>query len=146
MVDKSRWGIGEAWIFLSIGDAGGGRPVSLDLVIGAADANNHAIPTDAEVEKAIGQLLGAGFIDVNGDRFALSAAGQELYARANATGQGHITRFLELADKWRSKPPSKASPVPWKLKEGELEAAYAAYHKRVQDWMRRSRDRRDRRP
>jgi hypothetical protein len=61
------WGTEEAWLFLSIGDAGGGKPASLDLVIGAADSNNHAIPTHSEVEKAISSLLGAGFIDINED-------------------------------------------------------------------------------
>jgi hypothetical protein len=110
------WRTEEAWLFLSIGDAGGGKPATLDLVIGAADGNNHAIPTQGEVEKAISHLLGAGLIDVNDDKFSLTSAGQEIFQRENAVaGRGHITRFLELADKWRITPPSHADPIPWRL-------------------------------
>jgi hypothetical protein len=139
------WGTEEAWLFLSIADAGGGKPASLDLVIGAADSNNHAIPTRAEVEKAISSLLGAGFIDVNADKFSLTAMGLEVFRRANAVpGRGHITRFLELADEWRSSPPSQADPIPWRLKPGQLEAAVAAHHQRFQEWFKKHRDDRGR--
>jgi len=134
------WATEEAWLFLSIGDAGGGKPATLDLVIGAADGNNHAIPNQGEVEKAISHLLGAGLIDITDDKFSLTSPGQEIFQRENAVaGRGHITRFLELADKWRTTPPSHADPIPWRLKPGQLEAAYAAYHQRFEEWFQKYR-------
>jgi len=106
------WSGEEAWIFLSIGDAGP-EPATLDKVISRADSMNHAIPTVEEFEGAIGQLLGAGLVAVSENKYELTRSGRSLYKDINAIQRGHIDRFIETAKQWRRNAPTKADPVPW---------------------------------
>jgi hypothetical protein len=91
----------EAWIFLSIGDAGGcDRLVGREAVIAMADAINHQLPTTDELADAVASLVAAGLVAVGGDDHALTEVGCRIYRRESASGRGHIARFLELDARW----------------------------------------------
>lgn len=101
----------DAWIFLSIGDAGGcDRPVAPDDLGTMADANNHAIPTPGELSAALASLTAAGLIAVAGEDVGLTEAGCVAYHEANTISRGHINRIFALADEWtRRLPPEGGS-------------------------------------
>ena len=68
----------EAWIFLSIGDAGGDKDwASLDAVIGMADSNNHSIPNASELGEAVSNLAGAGMVETKGSATRLTREGSD---------------------------------------------------------------------
>ena len=126
----------EAWIFLSIGDAEREGPATLDRIIGAADANNHAIPNVGEFEQAVGQLLGAGLITAAPERYSLTLQGQELYRMINSEERGHITRFVDTAKEWRDRAPSEAAAVRWSVDPTHFDQAYQQYSRCAQKAIR----------
>ncbi len=78
----------DAWIFMSIGDAGGvGRWVTLRRLIGAADSNNHSIPTIEELEDTFSKLIAAGLVETRGTDARLTSAGIDAYRTATAKSQ-----------------------------------------------------------
>jgi hypothetical protein len=131
------WAGSEAWIFLSIGDAARDGQATLDGVIGAADANNHAIPTVGEFEQAVGQLLGAGLITATPKDYALTPEGRELYAIINSVDRGHITRFIDTGKEWRARAPSEAAAVKWSVDPKRFDEAYLQYSRRAQKVIRK---------
>ena len=132
----------QAWIFLSIGDAGGGSSwADLDSVIGMADSNNHAIPTVAELRVAVRLLSGAGLVELDGLRLRLTERGCNEYRRVNDAKLGHIKRFVNLAHAWGAVPPSQITPqLEWGLTENDWRVAYNTYHRRFQEMYKRLRE------
>jgi len=135
--EQPGWTGAEAWIFLSIGDAAGGREATLDKVIAAADSNNHAIPNVDEFSSAIGRLVGAGLVLASPDRFSLTGAGEELFREINSVRRGHITRFIETADVWKTQPPSASAPVAWEVDPQHFHHALQLYHEWFEAWFER---------
>jgi len=135
--EERGWTGAEAWIFLSIGDAGGGGEATLDRVIGAADSNNHAIPTPDEFSRAIGQLLGARLIRVSTDRYSLTASGKALFKRINSVHRGHIQRFIETADLWRTAAPIAAESVTWEVDQVTFRESWEQYHRWFEEWFQK---------
>ena len=131
------WVGAEAWIFLSIGDAEREGQATLAGVIGAADANNHAIPTVGEFERAVGQLLGAGLITAAPDQYSLTLEGLQQYQTINSVHRGHITRYFETAKEWRSRAPSNAPAVGWSVDPTAFDQAYREYSRRASEIIRR---------
>jgi hypothetical protein len=64
----------HAWIFLSVSES----PASLQDVIAMADAINHAIPTDKELQVSLGWLRANGLIQKEGRRYSLTPSGLAL--------------------------------------------------------------------
>jgi hypothetical protein len=122
------WTGAEAWIFVSIGDASREGPAPLWKVIADADMNNHSIPNVDEFEQAVGQLLGAGLVRIEGELFALTESGSALFAKINDPKRGHIQRFIETVKEWREAAPSDAAPVTWSIGPEVFKAAFQQYH------------------
>lgn len=129
----------QAWIFLSIGDAGGvGGYMDLDKVIGAADANNHAVPTVAELRQAVRLLTGAGLVERDGDMLRLTRLGEGAYRQANVDRVGHITRLFNLSKVWETVPPPQvAQQDDWLLSDEGYLSAWKVYHERFWETYRR---------
>jgi hypothetical protein len=138
--EPRRWNGAEAWIFLSIGDAGGTEQTTLDKVIGAADSNNHSIPNVDEFSLAVGQLVGAGLVVAAPNRYALTDSGRHLFEEINSMRRGHITRFVETAKAWELRAPSDADPVQWQVDADLFKHAYETYHEWFQATYKRLRD------
>jgi len=124
------WTGAEAWIFVSIGDASAEGRASLDKVIGAADANNHAIPAIGEFELAVGQLLGARLITATPDAYSLTPDGRHLFGTINSATRDRFARWMETARNWQSRPPSEAAPVSWSVDPAKFKEAYQQYDRR----------------
>ena len=120
----------EAWIFVSIGDAGGDQGlVDLDKVIGMADSNNHSIPNPDELEEAVSNLMAAGLVEANGVETRLTEAGGKAGAKENARHVGHIQRFLDLDRQWRSRGYPAPVAKSWFLDEETWRQAWDAYRR-----------------
>ena len=123
------WLGAEAWIFLSIGDAAGEGSATLAQVIGAADSNNHAIPSVDEFNAAVSQLLGADLVLAEPNSYSLSATGRKLLDVINARKRGHIARFIDTARLWRERAPSTAPPLPWHIDAHAFSDAFEEYQR-----------------
>jgi hypothetical protein len=77
-----------AWILLAIffWDKGS---VTRAEILHSADAINHAVPSDSELERAILYLKEQGLIEEHGHSFAISDAGREILESAHG-GSGNI--------------------------------------------------------
>jgi hypothetical protein len=62
----------DAWMFQAIAIASHAAPASLSDILGAADAVNHALPTDDELHGAFVRLTQDGFVEEIGDTFHLT--------------------------------------------------------------------------
>jgi hypothetical protein len=73
---KARWS--DAWVLAAVERSDGG---DLAKIIGAADAIDHAIPTDEEMEHAIRFLGAAGLVRYSATSMWLTAEGRSLCKR-----------------------------------------------------------------
>jgi hypothetical protein len=76
----------DAWLFQAIAVAARARPAALAEVLGAADAANHALPTDEELHGALSRLTGAGYVEEIDQKFQLTDRVPAEIADAIATG------------------------------------------------------------
>jgi hypothetical protein len=67
-----------SWILLAIELASGKSPAPLERIIAAADALNHAIPTQKEMQESIGWLIQKGFISEEDKEYNLAEQGKDL--------------------------------------------------------------------
>jgi hypothetical protein len=73
-----------AWILYSVAIASGKAPASRIDISTAADAINHAVPTQQELNGALKKLVAYGLIESQGRFHALTASGQSLLQTAQA--------------------------------------------------------------
>jgi hypothetical protein len=94
----------DAWIFQAIAIASHAAPARLSEILGAADAVNHALPTDDELHGAFARLTEHGFIAEVGDTFQLTGRvpGEVIAAivgKGWRAGRTAAERFLD-AEPW----------------------------------------------
>lgn len=70
------WAWSDAWVLAAAPDTPTG--CSLSDLIRTADGINHAIVTLDELADGLGALLAAGLLEVRGDHFRTTAAGQAI--------------------------------------------------------------------
>ncbi len=114
------WAFGDAWFATALAVLD--RPAALAEILAAADAINHAIPTEDEIVHAVQLLDGCGLLDLMHDgRLRLTASGRALLERRTGglVGQtGSVERLL------RKIPPTPSAARP---SAQSLATAYAAY-------------------
>jgi hypothetical protein len=76
---KARWS--DAWLLAAVDWSGGG---DLAKIIGAADAINHAIPTDEEIDHAIQFLGAAGLVRYSDASLQLTDEGRRICRRTES--------------------------------------------------------------
>lgn len=82
--DQSSWTFADAWVLTAV--AISQAPCTLTELVATADGINHAILLDAEVDGAVGKLLGSGLLDVTPDlAFGLTPKGSALVHRRHGT-------------------------------------------------------------
>jgi hypothetical protein len=118
--------VNEAWILLSIGDAGGvGEWADPAVVLVMADSINHLVPTRDDLSEAGSNLVAAGLVETDGLRMRLTESGAAIFIKTRARRVGHIRAFLDLADEWRSDGSPAAAPRSWSIDEAAWRAALA---------------------
>ncbi len=120
MVDAPGWDFADSWLFAAI--ALRRRRCTLVEVVSAADMVNHAIPTGAEIETALGRLTGAGLVRVYDDwTFEATDEGEALWPG----GRGDLTAQLEeVAAQLAELEPGRTVV---RLPRGARDAAVATY-------------------
>jgi hypothetical protein len=92
----------DAWLFQAIALASQTHAAALDEVLGAADAVNHAMPTDDELHGALSRLTAGGFIEEVEERFQLTA---EVPSELREALAGGLTRGRDAASKYLNAEP-----------------------------------------
>jgi hypothetical protein len=136
----ARWVLADAVVLATARLSGTrDRPAGLHDLIANADAVFHLIPSAAEIEAALGRLLGAGLISVGEHGIAVEPVGRELVARARGADRGDpMERVRSLLALLEQVP---TDPVPWDLDRGVYEAVTLEYQHRVWETYRAGRRR-----
>ena len=104
------------------------EPGELDRIIGMADAINHVIPTQEELNLSLGLLRGAGLVLKQQNQYCLTSSGVELVGQARALG-GSIFNVWQGLESLLAELP-QIQYVPETLSAADVSAAHAAYSKR----------------
>ncbi|GAA4361293.1 hypothetical protein [Angustibacter luteus] len=116
------WRFADAWVLTAVTISQ--HPCDLVDLVAAADAVNHAIVTEAEVESSVGRLAAAGLLAIDGDdRFALTGEGAALVGHRQGGLVGQVASVLQLL---RAVTPGTSS---WRLPPGAWSAATAQYRR-----------------
>ena len=119
MADLVGWTFGGAWFAAAV--ATSKQPSTLQDVIGAGDAINHAIFTNEEIVHAVQLMVGSGLLEVKPDSFQLTAAGRQLLDRR--TG-GLIGQTASIQKLLRTVVPQTA---PWTMESSRIATATERY-------------------
>ncbi len=135
-----RWVLGDAVVLATARLSGTReRPAGLPDLIANADAVFHLIPSAAEIEGALGRLLGAGLISVGERGIAVEPLGRELVARARGSADGDpMSRVRSLLALLEHVP---TDPVPWQLDRQVYEAVTIEDRHRLWETFRAGRRR-----
>jgi hypothetical protein len=123
VTSEPTWGFSDAWVLTAI--AVHDAPCSLMDVVSAADAMNHAIVMDDELDQAIGRLSASGLVTVTEDQFALTDRGRALASRRKGGLIGQVKSvqgLLRQVDLQEGR---------WPVPAGALDAAVTAYKLRM---------------
>ena len=115
-------------------------PAGLPELIANSDAVFHLIPTAAELEGALGRLVGAGLVTVGDLGISVEPLGRELVARARGgPGGDPLDRVRSLLAMLHAVP---TDPLPWHLDRDAYEAVTLEYRHRLWETYRAGRRRR----
>ena len=115
------------------------RPAGLPDLIANADAVLHLIPSAADIEGALGRLLGAGLISITDEGIVVEQHGRELVARARGDGDDPMTRVRSLLALLEH---VTTEPVAWQLDRQVYEAVTLEYRHSLWETYRARRPRR----
>jgi hypothetical protein len=121
-----QWVWSDAWVLAAIMMTQQEGGSSLTDVVAAADAINHAILMENEVESAVRKLLGAELIATQQRAFFLTESGEVMKAAKHGGLLGQVDQLLLAL---------RRLPVAvreWKLQPGELRHAADAWNARAQ--------------
>ena len=68
---NANWEFADGWILMSIFLASRSSPAELEAVFAAADAMNHAIPTQNEISESLSKLLAIGAVHMSENKFSI---------------------------------------------------------------------------
>ena len=74
MAPNANWEFADGWILMSIFLASRSSPANLEAVLAAADAMNHAIPTQNEISESLSKLLALGAVHMSENEFCIEPA------------------------------------------------------------------------
>jgi DNA-binding PadR family transcriptional regulator len=119
-----KWTTSDAWFAAALATIG--EPTTLDRIIEAGDAINHAIFTPTEIQQAVRRLEGSGLVEVTPDReFQLTAKGQALLDRRKGGLVGQVGSVHELLNR------IEARSTDWTIDDAGVHAAYLQYQRRT---------------
>ena len=131
MTASHEWTLNDGWILMSVLLTHGDDGASLDELIGAADAMNHAIPTKGQLSRSLTRLASCGVLTERDDRFRIADIHLPLIAKANE-GKGGLFSTPEKGKKWLSCTQFGIDDtVRVSITEKQLASAYECYRKRL---------------
>jgi len=131
MTANLEWTFTDGWILMSVYVTHGDVGASLDELIAAADAMNHAIPTAGELSRSLTRLVGCGILTEVDDRFRIPDHYLPLLAKANQ-GKGGLFSTPDKGKKWLSRMTFDLNDaVEVSISAERSEEAYKQYRKRL---------------
>ncbi len=118
----------DAWLLLSVSRD---DLAPLDVIIGAADMINHAIPTPQELEDGFTRLIQAGLIRQRERQLGLTASGSKMVAEAEGHSRYALRQWDFLAGNLLAEGLPAVSTETYVLQDGEAQSAYKKYDKRA---------------
>jgi hypothetical protein len=119
----AEWSFADAWLMISashFGDNG----CDLSELIAAADAYNHSIPTDDEIQHGVGRLMASGLMAESAGRLQLTKTGHALAERARGSTFERAPNLLRLLAQ------RSCTEGRWTLPPGAVQDAYDRYRAR----------------
>lgn len=125
----------DAWLLLSAILAGSPAGATLEGIVSAGDAVNHAIFTFQELDGGLARLLAGSLVRIDGERVFPTDQATALYARVSKRGGSMLTQMERIgrqigAPAWStSHDPNKADSA-WSLAHlsaNDLKRAYTGY-------------------
>lgn len=102
MTANPEWTFTDGWILMSVYLTHGDVGASLNELIGAADAMNHAIPTTGELSRSLTRLATCGILTEVDNRYRIAEHYLPMIAKANQ-GKGGLFRTPAKGQKWLSR-------------------------------------------
>ena len=118
----------DAWILLTIPFEGEG--IDMEGIIGNADAINHAIPNDDEIEGALDRAMKAGLIEINNDKFRFKKEKKDEIEAVIKKNRSIHKSWDDLETYLNKQSWPIVSQDDFKLKPGETKKAYEKYNKK----------------
>ena len=87
-----------AWILYALDMAAGQAPVSLTDISAAADAINHAVPTQQELSSSLSWLQAHGLVESQGRFHVLSERGRNLVGQSRVDASTVSAVWTHLAE------------------------------------------------
>lgn len=131
MTSSIEWTFNDGWILMSVYLTHGDVGASLDELIGAADAMNHAIPTTGELTRSLTRLATCGILTEVDNRFRIGEHFLPMIAKANQ-GKGGLFSTPDKGKKWLSRMAFDLNEVvEISITSERSGAAYKLYRKRL---------------
>jgi hypothetical protein len=131
MTTSPEWTFNDGWILMSVFLTHGEDGACLDDVIGAADAMNHAIPTQGELSRSLTRLASCGVLSENGGPYRIADAYMPLIAKANS-GKGGLFSTPDKGKNWLSRMRFDVDDtVRVAVTKEQLSKAFESYRKRL---------------
>ena len=126
----------DAWIFMAIGSDGAVQ--AIQQIITAADYLNKSVPTQAEFEHAITDLVRAGYVEVVFEGFKTTPMGATALDAVESAGRGVIDVMMELMQLWDGREVVDRHPeFHFHVSPEAYEAGAEAYRAWFRGWMER---------
>jgi predicted transcriptional regulator len=72
-----------SWIFLATAMTSGRKPAEVTSISNAADAINHAVPTEEEIQSSLTWLIAKGLVNKTDNKYGLTKLGKQEYKEAS---------------------------------------------------------------
>lgn len=131
MTKALEWTLNDGWILMSVFLTHGASGATLDELIGAADAMNHAIPTRGELSRSLTRLASCGVLAESNGRFRIADRFIPLIAKASEGGGGPFS-MPDKGKKWLAESKfTRDESVDISITDERLSLAYGLYCKRL---------------
>jgi hypothetical protein len=130
-----RWST-TAWIFQAVAYASQDEPAKLDDVIACADAINHAIPTQKELQRSFGRLISNKLITKIGKSYSLTDEGRTLM---DDCAKGRSRMHVTLEALTLKLPAGVKAPLDETVSESDVAEGFKAYEVRFKKIMNEQR-------
>lgn len=136
----------DAWLLLSVLLAGStGAGATLEDIVAAGDAINHAIFTFYEIDGGLARLLAGGLVRIHGERVSPTLGAVAIYDRVHESRGSLLTQMEGIgrkigAPRWSaSHDPNRGDPI-WSSKRfsrADFKRAYSRYKRKFATALRK---------
>jgi len=131
MTANANWTFTDGWILMSVYLTHGEEGASLDEMLGAADAMNHAIPTTNELSGSLTRLAKCGVVTQVDNRIRIAENYLPMIAKAYQ-GRGGLFSTPDKGKKWLSRMTFELNDAACvSITEQQSGEAYNQYRKRL---------------